>query len=140
MRIRRDANLDGERPLHSFRGGMRRGVSGVASWSYPLITLDIYRSGIELRSTFSWLRFLVPVWRARYEELAVVQSVGRADPDGSANARAPVQARGLRFVTKDGSYMIFWCYNRDEVLAALDGQQVMVDTEPKPFQFFRPGA
>lgn len=140
VRVRRDADLGDEVPLCTFRGGMRYGATGIANWTHPLVTLVVYPSGVELRSTSRWLQVLVPVWRARYEELSVVQSVGRADPDGTHSARAPVQARGIRFVVKDGTYVIFWCYGRDEVLAALDVQRVNVDIVPKPFQFFRPGA
>lgn len=119
---------------------MRYGLTGVASWSHPLVTLAVYPTGVELHSTFSWLRFLVPVWRARYDELAVVQSVGRGDPDRSDSAKAPAQARGVRFVAKDGSWVMFWCYNRDEVLAAFDRQQVRIDAEPRRFQFLHPEA
>jgi hypothetical protein len=138
VRVRRDADLDGGASLHTFRGGMRYGSTGIANWTHPLVTLAVYPAGVELRSTFRWLQVLVPVWRARYEELSVVQSVGRADPDGSDSARAPVQARGVRFVARDGSYVIFWCFNRTEVLEALDRQRVAVETEPKRFQFFHP--
>jgi hypothetical protein len=116
--IRRDAVIDEGAPLHRFRGRMMYGRKGFRSTTYLFVTLVVYGSGIELRSTYSWLSRIVPIWRARYEELSVVQSVGRPDPDGGESAKAPLQARGVRFILNDG-YLIFWCLNRDAVLAAL---------------------
>jgi hypothetical protein len=137
--IRRDAALDDGVPFHTFRGGVRSGRTGIGNVGYPFVTLAIYRSGIELRSTYSWLRALVPVWRAQYEDLSIVESVGRPDPDGSESAKAPIQARGIRFVANDGTYILFWCLKRDEVLAVLAQQPVEVDLQPRRFRWLYPG-
>ncbi len=117
---------------------MRHGRTGIGNWSYPLIMLWIYSTGVELGSTYRWLSPSVPVWLARYEELAVVHAVGRPDPDGSDSAKGPIQARGVRLVTKDGVYIIFWCFNRDEVLSALAQQRVEVDFQPRRFHWLYP--
>lgn len=137
--IRRDAALGDAAPLHTFRGGVRSGRTGIGNIGYPFVTLAIYRSGIELRSTYSWLRALVPLWRARYEDLSVVESVGRPDRDGSESAKAPIQARGVRFVAVDGTYILFWCLQRDAVLATLAAQPVKVDLQPRRFRWLSPG-
>lgn len=95
--------------------------------------------GVELGCTFRWwLTPFVPGWLARYDELAAIQSVGRTDPDGSESAKAPFQARGVRFVTKDGAWVVFWCYNRDQVLAAFAEHPVKVDLEPRRFTSLYP--
>jgi hypothetical protein len=81
--IRRDAVIDDGVPLHVLRGRMMYGRKRFRRTTYLFVTLAVYRSGIGLRSTYSWLSRIVPIWRARYEELSVVKSVGRPDPDGS---------------------------------------------------------
>jgi hypothetical protein len=133
--LRGDSSLEESTPLQTFRGGFRHGISQATP---PLITLAIYESGIELRSTFRWLS-IFPPWRARYEDLSVIEAVGRPDADGTDSARAPAQVRGIRFVGKSGGYMIFWCDNRDEVLAALAPHPVRMTYEAKRLRWFRPG-
>jgi hypothetical protein len=135
--LRGDSSLDESTPIQTFRGGIRHGRSGIVNISHPLVTLAIYASGVELRSTFGWLP-IFPSWRARYEDLSVIEAVGRPDADGTDNALAPNQARGIRFVGKVGGYMIFWCFNRDEVLAALAAHPVRIDYEARRFQWLRP--
>src|SRR5438552_506535 len=82
--VRRDANFGDEVLDASFVGGMRYGYMGGVNWTYPMVTLDIYKSGLELRPTFSFLRFLVPAWRTRYDEISTVHWLGRPAPDSSA--------------------------------------------------------
>ena len=140
--IRRDADLGSGQPLTSFRGGMRHGVTGLGNFTYPFATLDIHPTGIEIRATYRWMRPLFKVWRARYDEIAAVQSIGYDDSDPentlpiTAGRGFPI--RGVRFVAKDGSYIIFWCFNRDEVLAVLDHHQAVVEHDPKPFRWLHP--
>jgi hypothetical protein len=133
--LRGDSSLDESTPIQTFRGGTRHGIS---NWTYPLITLAIYPSGVELRSTFRLFPFFAP-WRARYEELSVIEAVGRSDADGTPSGVAPIQARGIRLVGKSGGYRIFWCYNRDEVLTALSSHPVTIEYEPKRFRQLYPG-
>ena len=86
---------------------MRFGWTGLGSWTHPLVALRLYDTGIELGPAGRWLSGLVPVWRSRLDELAVVEPVGQASPD-------PVQpwpnlewTRGVRFITNDRSCAIF---------------------------------
>jgi hypothetical protein len=39
---------------------------------------------------------------------------------------------------KDGAWIIFWCHNRDQVLAAFAQQPVKVDLEPRRFSSLDP--
>lgn len=106
--LRGDSSLDETSPLQTSRGGIRHGRTGLVNITSPLITLAIYPSGIELRSTFRWLP-IFSSWRARYEDLSVVEAIGRPDADKTDPPYAPIQARGIRFLGKEGGYMIFWC-------------------------------
>ncbi len=135
--LRGDSSLDEDTPARTFRGGVRHGRTGLVSVSHPLITLAVYPSGVELRSTYRWLRIFA-TWRARYEDLSSIEAVGRPDADGTDRALMPIQARGIRFVGKEGGYMIFWCLNRDEVLAALAPYPVKIDYQAKRFDWLRP--
>jgi hypothetical protein len=92
--VRRGANFDDAAIECSFVGGMRYGYTGAANWTHPLVTLDMCESGLELRSTFSFLRFMVPVWQARYDEISAVHWLGRPTPD-SANSKGIVMVRGV---------------------------------------------
>jgi len=58
--IARDASLSGS-PLVTYLGGMRRGFTGIASWTYPLVRLTIYEDGLELGPSVSILKALVPI-------------------------------------------------------------------------------
>jgi hypothetical protein len=135
--VRRDANLDDEVLDASFVGGMRYGYIGGVNWTYPMVTLDIYESGLELRSTFSVLRFLVPVWRARYDEISTVHWLGSPTPDSSAVIGLTI-VRGVRLATTDGNYVIFWCHQRNQVLDALTRHGLKIEAERKRFSFLNP--
>lgn len=115
--VRRYAEFDDINAWASFRGGMRYGMTGIANWTAPQVTLDIYEQGLELRPTYRFLRFLVPTWRARYDEISAVRWLGRATPDSSASG--PIMVRGVKFDTTDGDWVIFWCRDRDHVLHIL---------------------
>jgi hypothetical protein len=138
MAVRRYAHLGDTALIKSFTGGMRYGYSGMANWTYPLVTLDIYQSGLELRSTFAFLRGLVPIWGARYDEISVVQWLGRPAPDSSI-AGTLTMVRGVKFTATDGDYVIFWCYERDQVLGALAKRGLKINAERKRFNYFNPG-
>lgn len=131
---RRKADLGDALLVASFVGGMRYGYTGIASWSRPLITLDIYQSGLELRPTHSFLRFLVPVWRARFDEILVVNWMGSPKADTSVVMGL---TRGVKFTTTDGDWVIFWCFDRDRLLEVLAGLALTI-AERKRFNYFNP--
>jgi hypothetical protein len=126
--VRRDANLDDKILVRHFLGGMRYGPTGLLNWSSPLITLCLYRSGLELRATSPWL-FPVPPWRARYDEIAAVHWLGGPGPD-SPLVIGLVVARGVMFTTTDGSWAIFWCRQRDQVLHTLAQLGLRIEANP----------
>src|SRR2546429_5610035 len=80
--VRRDADLGAKVLVRSFSGGARYGPNGIVNWSSPLVTLCIYQSGLEMRSTLPWV-FPVRAWRARYDEIAAVHGLGRSGLDSS---------------------------------------------------------
>lgn len=135
--VRRAADFDDTVLMQSFRGGMRYGSTGIANWSYPLVTMDVYQSGLELRPTYSFLRFLVPTWRARYDEISAIDWLGRSTSDSSV-VIGLVMVRGVRFTTTDGDYVIFWCRDRDQVLDALARRGLKFEAERKRFIWFSP--
>ena len=138
--VRRDADIGGGEPKARFVGGMRFGWTGLGNWTHPFVALRLYDTGIELGPAAKWLSGLVPVWRSRLDELAVVEPVGQASPD-------PVQpwpnfewTRGVRFITNDGSCASFWCYRRNEVLERLAESGLQVEDRPTRFRFFDPAS
>jgi hypothetical protein len=92
-------------PVRSFRGGMRYGTLHAANWTWPLVTLDIYPSGIELRPTCTWLPAFIPTRRFRYDDIAMVQLLRGF--------------RNMRLISRDGAHIIFTCYEREELLGVL---------------------
>jgi len=133
--VRRDANLGDDDLVASFVGGMRYGSMGGVNWGYPMITLDMFESGLELRSTFYFLGFLVPVWRVRYDEISAIHWLGRPSPDSSAVIGLTI-VRGIRLVTTDGGYVIFWCRKRNQVLDTLARRGLKIEAERKRFNPF----
>jgi hypothetical protein len=136
--VRRDANFDDTVLLHSFVGGMRYGYTGFANWGRGLVTLDIYQSGLELRPRYSFLRFLVPIWRARYDEISEVRWMGGSTPDSSIVMGLLVMVRGVRFTTTDGDYVIFWCTERDQILDTLARRGLKIEAARERFKYFSP--
>lgn len=55
----------------SFLGGV---LSRAVTTSGPLVRLDAMDDGVRLQGTV-WTRWLVPVWEARYDELAIAELV-----------------------------------------------------------------
>jgi hypothetical protein len=148
--IARDAALSGK-PLASYIGGMRRGYTGLASWSHPLVKLAIYDDGVALGPSASVLKMLVPVWRARFDDISVADAIGGPQDDSEVSLGSlavplsfitrrgwGIMTRGVRISTTDRSFAIFWCMKRDRVLAALRDRGVNVDPEPRPFHWFSP--
>jgi hypothetical protein len=133
--LRRSASLGGSVLERSFTGGMRYGL--LLNWTYPFVTLDMYDSGLELRSTYSFLRFLVPAWRARYEQISSVGWLGRPSPDSLAPMGLRME-RGVLFTTANGGWVIFWCLRRNEVLDALARHGLRIDVERKRLTLLGP--
>jgi hypothetical protein len=46
--------------------------------------------------------------------------------------------RGVRLTTTDGSYVIFWCHDRNQVLDALAGRGLKIEAERTRFNFLFP--
>lgn len=135
--LRRSASPGDTVLERSFTGGMRYGFMGIANWTSPLVTLDMYGSGLELRSTYSFLRFLVPVWRARYDQISSVGWLGRPAPDSSAGAGL-VMVRGVMLTKSNGDWVIFWCPRRNEVLDSLARHGLRIEPERKRLTLLGP--
>lgn len=103
-----DADFGGSAPIRSFRGGMRYGVLQVANWTWPLVTLDIHQSGIELRPSYPRLPFFIPKLRFRYDDIAAVEPMRGA--------------RNARLISRKGDRIIFTCYERAELLRVMKMQ------------------
>jgi hypothetical protein len=127
---RRAASLgEGAGGAESFTGGMR---IGWYTATQPLVTLTLYAEGLSMEAGGSrgWLRRAVPVWQARYDELADVQAVGTTPPI----------ATGIRFRTAStGEWAVFWTAERPRVLQALSAHGVVVRDEPIRFRYTDPG-
>src|SRR5664280_3276703 len=86
---RRVADLgQGAGSAESFVGGMR---IGWYTATRPLVSLTLFSEGLSMEANESrhLLRHAVPVWQARYDDLAEVQAVGKM----------PLIATGIRFRT-----------------------------------------
>ncbi len=88
-----------------------------AAW--PLARLRLFGWGVRLDSRAGFLRFLplsLPIWEARYEELAIVRHV-----TGAAGF-------GLRFATTGSSdAVVFWSRHCAEILDRLEAAGAVVD-------------
>ena len=150
MWVARDASIESQETVNTYMGGMRLGKTGIASWSYPLARLTLYSDGLVVGPSRSVLRLLlIPVWKARFDEIQLAESIGGPQPDAQVSpaglfvpfstfTRYGLFTRGVRFRTHDGSYVIFWCFKRDNVLAALKQLGLAVDIHPKRFHWFDP--
>jgi hypothetical protein len=103
-------------PIASFLGGMASGWLSNWNWNYPLVTLDIYPAGLELRPSQPWLKFWVPYWTQPYPMIAGAEVLGRTK-----------LTSGVRFRMTDGDYRIFWCHYPSRVADVLEPLGVNVD-------------
>lgn len=95
-------------------GGLR---SKSVNASYGLARLDCFGWGIRLRSSARWLRWLLPAWEARYDELVKAQLI-----------TVPLGNRGVRFQPADGtSPIIFWTFKGSIILDQLEAHGVTVN-------------
>lgn len=112
----------GDGPLvFSLRGGMRHGWT---SWSYPLVIFRVFPSGVELGPSSRCLWPVVPLWRARFDEMSVVECIVRPKVRSAA---------GVLFRTEDESSELFlyWCRQAGDLLARLDQLGAPVDPTPR---------
>ena len=93
LRRVRDANLGDAVRLQSRRGGMRWGRTGIANCSWPLATLTLFSTGVEVGPTVQALCLLVPSWRARLE--LGLRRGSRPEPD-SLGSSVHAEDRAIR--------------------------------------------
>lgn len=115
--------LQGQR-LTSFVGGMRTqprlGPAGFNA-TVPLVRLSLFSNGLRVGPSSSLLSMSVPTWEARFEELDVIQAVGRVKG----------LTTGILFrKSKSHEWVIFWTTNREMVFTTLDHMGVTVSREP----------
>ena len=127
---RRVADLgQGAGTADSFVGGMR---IGWYTATRPLVRLTLFSEGLSMEASESrrLMRRSVPVWQARYDDLAEVQAVGKT----------PLIATGIRFRTAStGEWAVFWTSERPRVFQALSAHGVDVKAEPIRFRYTDPG-
>lgn len=100
------------------------------SATWPLVRLSLLAEGIRLESSVRFLRFVVPIWEARYDELAEVQAVGRI----------PLFTTGIRFRTETADeWIVYWTPERSTVMRALAAHGVKINTDPVRLHFLNPG-
>jgi hypothetical protein len=118
---------DGQVPKLSYRGGMRYGGFN-ATW--PFARLDLFSSGLRLRSNIKHFQRLIPIWEARFEELKEVQAIGRTK----------YLSTGVRFRTKQqGEWIVFWTFRRIRGLEGLEERDVSVSADPVRLHFWNAG-
>jgi hypothetical protein len=107
--------VPGGPPERSFAGGLWS-AAGSAIW--PLARLELLEHGIRVRGSAAGLRWLVPAWEARHEELTGAQLVW-----------VPIASRGvyLRTAAAAGS-IIFWTRRGSDILDHLQVHGVPADT------------
>jgi hypothetical protein len=96
-----------------FAGGL---WSGAGSAIWPLARLELLDWGIRVRGGVRGLRWLVPVWQARYEELTGAQLVW-----------APLASRGVFLESSAAGSIIFWTRRGSSILDHLQIHGVPAD-------------
>jgi hypothetical protein len=125
---RRDVGLvEGSGSSRSFVGGMRLMLFN-ATW--PLVRLKLLEEGLRLESSIRVLRWLVPVWEIRFDDVSEVQAVGRI----------PLFTTGIRIRARStNECIIFWSVNRASVLDALSAIGLPVNSRPIRIRYWNPG-
>lgn len=123
-------------PTRTFIGGLRVplwGANILGGWNVtaPFARLSLFDGGLRISGSTRVLSFLLPVptWEARYEELTEVAAVGKIEGITS----------GVLFRTADRRrWVVFWTFNRKDVLSALLARGLPVVTTPRRFRYLRP--
>jgi hypothetical protein len=115
--------LQGQR-LASFIGGIRTqpriGPMGFNA-SVPMVRLSLFSNGVRVGPSSSLLSMSVPTWEARFEELDVIQAIGRLKGITT----------GILFrKSQSHEWVIFWSLNREQVFTTLEQLGVIVSREP----------
>lgn len=115
--------LQGER-LTSFVGGMRRQprLSPQAfNATGPFVRLSIFSNGVRVGPSSSLLSMSVPTWEARFDELDVIQAIGRVKG----------LTTGILFrKSQSHEWVIFWTANREAIFTTLEHTGVTGSREP----------
>ena len=101
-------------PERAFAGGL---WSGAGSAIWPLARLELLPGRIQVRGSVWGLRWLVPAWQARYDELTGAQLI-----------RAPIASRGVYLQTATAAGpAIFWTRQGAAILDHLQTHGVPTD-------------
>lgn len=101
-------------PERTFTGGLCS-AAGNAIW--PLARLELLDQGIRVRGKIGGLRWLVPVWEARYGDLTGLQLIC-----------APIANRGVYVQTANpADSIIFWSRRSTDILDHLRVHGVPAD-------------
>jgi hypothetical protein len=114
--------------LTSFVGGMRTqpriGPVGFNA-TVPLARLSIFSNGLRVGPSSSLLSLSVPTWEARFDELDVIQAIGRVKGFTTGILLRKSQTH---------EWVVFWTLNREEVFTALEHIGITVSREPVRFR------
>ena len=104
----------GRPPERTFAGGLWP-AAGSAIW--PLARLELLGWGIRVRGSVPGLRWLVPVWEARYGELTGAQLIW-----------VPIAGRGVYVRTaNEADSIVFWSRRGSDILNHLHVHGVPAD-------------
>ena len=95
--------MPGRPAERAFAGGLWS-AAGSAIW--PLARLELLGWGIRVRGSVRGLRWLVPVWQARYGELTGAQLIW-----------VPIASRGVHVRTaNEADSIVFWSRRGSDIL------------------------
>jgi len=95
--------MAGGPPERTFAGGLWS-AAGSAIW--PLARLELLDVGIQVRGSVRGLRWLVPAWRARYDELTGAQLIWAPIANHGVYLRTAAAAGPIIFWTRQGSAIL----------------------------------
>ena len=108
------SGVPGRPPERTFAGGLWS-AAGSAIW--PLARLELLGWGIRVRGSVRGLRWLVPVWEARYGELTGAQLIW-----------VPTASRGVYVRTaNEADSIVFWSRRGSDILDHLQVHGVPAD-------------
>lgn len=108
------SGVAGRLPERTFTGGLRS-AAGSASW--PLARLELLGWGIRVQGSVPRLRWLAPVWEARYGELTGAQLIW-----------VPIASRGVHVrAASEADSIVFWSRRGSDILDHLQVHGVPAD-------------